>query len=46
MRTAPGWAHHVDASGFNGRVPTSNAPDLRVVFSGIPIRSFSLSSGA
>jgi hypothetical protein len=35
------WAHHVDATGFNGKVSTSTAPNQRVVFSGILIRSFS-----
>jgi hypothetical protein len=41
MRIAPGWAHHADAVGFNGRVPTSIASNLRVVFNGIPVRSYS-----
>jgi hypothetical protein len=41
LRITPGWAHHVDVTGFDGRVPASTAPNLRVVFEGIPIRCFS-----
>jgi hypothetical protein len=41
LRIAPGWAHHADAAGFNGRVLTSTALNLRIVFSEIPIRSCS-----
>jgi hypothetical protein len=40
-KNCPSWAHHVDAAGFDGMVPTSTAPNLRVVFNGIPIRSCS-----
>jgi hypothetical protein len=40
LRIALGWVHHVYVIGFDGRVPISTTPNLRVVFSGIPIRSF------
>jgi hypothetical protein len=41
LRIAPGWAHHVDASDFDGRVPASTVPNLGVIFSRILIKSFS-----
>jgi hypothetical protein len=40
MRITPDWAHHVDATGFDGRVPTSTPLDLRVLFRRIPIKSY------
>jgi hypothetical protein len=39
LRVDPGWTHHADAAGLDGRVQVATAPDLWVVFNGIPIRS-------
>jgi hypothetical protein len=46
LRIAPSWAHHADAVGFDGGVPTSTAPNLRAIFNGIPIRRCSRRWGA
>jgi hypothetical protein len=46
MRITPGWPHHADMVGFDGRVLASIAPDFRIVFNGILIRSCSQWRGA
>jgi hypothetical protein len=45
-RWCPGGAHHADAVGFNGRVLADVAPDLWVVFNGVPIIGRSQRGGA
>jgi hypothetical protein len=36
-----GGTHHATAVGIDGRVPADAAPDLKVVFDGIPINGHS-----
>jgi hypothetical protein len=38
MRRCLVGTHHADVVGLDGSVPADVAPDLRVVFNGIPIR--------
>jgi hypothetical protein len=37
LRRIPDGTHHADAVGLDDRVPADTAPNLRVVFEGIPI---------